>query len=286
MSTNYSLDHKTLKAKLDKFNRVNTGANRNESLWRPTEGKHIIRIIPWKKNTTNPFIELYFHYLGNKTYLSPISYGRRDPISEFADNVRSTGEKEDYQKALPFMPKLRTLVPVIVRGEEEKGVRFYPFGKTVYKQLIEFTEDKDVGNISHPTEGRDIVLTYVPKEKSDTKLAKTTVMYKPNITPISADPEYVKKCLAEQPNIDELYEELSFQELKNILTVYLDPEAAFARENNSAPEDSPSPTISETAPAASKVSISDVLSEFDDKFGAATSSDSDIDKFGDIFDEK
>jgi hypothetical protein len=116
-----TLNIAALKAKLNQFNRQ---GERSDALWKPTEGKTVVRIVPWKENKENPFIELYFHYLGNKTYLSPTSYGNRDPIMEFADEVASGGTKDDYAQARPFRAKLRTFVPVIVRGEEEKGVRF------------------------------------------------------------------------------------------------------------------------------------------------------------------
>ena len=44
-------------------------------------------VLPYKFNKDNPFIELYFHYdLGGKNYLSPISFGRPDPIEEFIRN--------------------------------------------------------------------------------------------------------------------------------------------------------------------------------------------------------
>ena len=33
-------------------------------------------------------------------------------------------------------PKLRTFVPVVVRGEEGEGVRFWGFGKTVYQEIL------------------------------------------------------------------------------------------------------------------------------------------------------
>jgi hypothetical protein len=253
-----------LKAKLDKFNRTNS-SNRSEAIWRPTEGKHTVRIVPYKGDRENPFIEQYFHYLGNKTLLSPITYGRRDPIAEFADELRQSG-KEGYQQARPFMPKLRTYVPIIVRGEEDKGVRLFSFGKTVYKQLLEFFADPDVGDLSDPVNGRDIVVTYVPQEKSDTNFAKTTVMFKPNQTKLSNDPSLVEKFLNEQPNIADLYEEKSYAELKSILAQHLDPEGTIAMEEDSSPEKSPSKTVSKAAPAATRTSIKDKLDEFDQLF--------------------
>ncbi len=101
-----ALDINALKSKLNSFKRTG-GGDRDASIWKPKEGKTVIRIVPWKDNPSNPFIELYFHYLGNKTHLSPLSYGNRDPIAEFADALRSDQSrdpKERYAEARPFMP--------------------------------------------------------------------------------------------------------------------------------------------------------------------------------------
>jgi len=83
------------------------------------------------------------------------------------------------------MPKLRTFAPVVVRGEEDMGVRFYSFGKTVYQALLTYINDPDYGDITHIETGRDIVVDYTPQEKSDTNFAKTTILVKPNQTPVS-----------------------------------------------------------------------------------------------------
>jgi hypothetical protein len=255
-----ALDINALKAKLNKMNKTSSGS---EAFWKPTEGKTTIRIIPLKDNPQNPFIELYFHYLGNKTYLSPLSNGNRDPIAEFADEVASGGQKEDWAQARPFRPKPRTLVPVIVRGEEEKGVRFWSFGKTVLKQLLEFIADDDIGDITDIKNGRDLVITYVPQEKSDTNFAKTTVMYKPSQTPISTDPALVKKFLNEQPNVKEIYIEPTYAELKIALEKYLDPDAVSAP--TVVAESEESATLTQKKPSsASNVTMSDFDTLFED----------------------
>lgn len=223
-----SLDFNAIKAKLNTFTKQ---SDRSESLWKPTEGKTTIRIVPWVKNRENPFIELYFHYLGNKTHISPLSFGRRDPIAEFADKLvddaRKDGrdaEKAAWKQAVTFRPKLRTYVPVIVRGEESKGVRFFSFGKTVYQDLLSYIADPDYGDITDPKIGRDIVVEYTPQEKSDTNFAKTSVKVKPNQTPVVADVELAKKLLNEQPDIYSLYKEPSSEELRVFLEKYLDPD--------------------------------------------------------------
>ena len=118
-----ALDLSAIRGRLNKLQ--NTG-NSKSNLWKPTPGKHQVRIVPYLFNKENPFIELYFHYnINNKTYLSPSSFGRPDPIVEFADKLKRMGDKEDWKAAKKMEPKLRTFVPVLVRGEEGEGIKFW-----------------------------------------------------------------------------------------------------------------------------------------------------------------
>ena len=95
----------------------------SQDLWRPAVGKHNIRIVPSAYNRDNPFKELFIHYgINNKMMLSPTVYGEKDPIVEFAQQLRKTS---DWQSAKKLEPRLRVFVPVIVRGEEDKGCLLY-----------------------------------------------------------------------------------------------------------------------------------------------------------------
>lgn len=260
-----ALDLNALKSKLNSFKK--NGADRDTSLWKPKEGKSVVRIVPWAENESNPFIELYFHYIANKTLLSPITNGNRDPIAEFADALRSDPSrdpKERYSEARPFMPKLRTYVPVVVRGEEDKGVRYYSFGKTVYTELLSYFADPDYGDISDPKTGRDITVEYIPKEKSDTSFAKTSVKVKPNASLLSSDANTAKSWLTEQPNLKELYTEPTYAELKVVLERYLDPENTVVGPAKIASGEEPAAITTKTA--APKDSVKNAVDAFDDLF--------------------
>jgi hypothetical protein len=265
------IDFNALKAKLNTFTKQN---DRTDSLWKPIEGKTTIRIVPWAKNRENPFSELYFHYLGNKTYISPLTFGRRDPIAEFADKLvedaRREGreaEKAAYNQSKTFRPKLRTYVPVIVRGEESKGVRFWAFGKTVYQDLLSYIADPDYGDITDPKAGRDIVVEHFPVEKSDTNFAKTTVKVKPNQTPVVADVELAKKLLNEQPDIFALYKEPSYEELRVVLEQYLDPDHTGPVAKGSSEVESVSKTVLDVKTEVSESAVvKNALDEFDKLF--------------------
>ena len=59
-----------------------------------------------------------------------------------------------------LMARQRFFAPVLVRGEEHKGVRVWGFGKMVYEQLINLVLNPEYGDITDPDSGTDLVLHY------------------------------------------------------------------------------------------------------------------------------
>ena len=206
-----------------RLNQLQTTNNRTSSLWKPQPGKTQIRIVPYAFNKDNPFIELFFHYnLNNRSYLSPTSFGRPDPIEEFAQKLKGSGSKEDYQLARKLEAKMRTFAPVLVRGEEKQGVKFWGFGKTVYQELLSVIADPDYGDITDPVNGRDVVVEFISAEESGASFPKTNIRVKPNQTPISDEPD-VLELVKTQQDIKEIYQELSYEDLTEVLNEWLNP---------------------------------------------------------------
>ena len=73
----------------NRLNSLQTKVTKTDNLWKPQPGKQQIRILPYVHNTSNPFIELYFHFgFGGKNIISPSSFGGKDPLLEF-EKLRS-----------------------------------------------------------------------------------------------------------------------------------------------------------------------------------------------------
>jgi hypothetical protein len=207
-----------------RLNQLQTTNNRTSNLWKPQPGKQVIRVLPYRHNKDNPFIELFFHFgLNNKTYLSPITYGRPDPIEEFAQKLKTSGNREEYQMARKLESKMRTFAPVIVRGEEAQGVRFWGFGKTVYQELLSVIADPDYGDITDPVSGRDVAVEFKTAEETGKSFPSTSIRVKPNQTPIIEDKAKLEAMLDNQKNIADLYQELSYEELTGVLNEWLNP---------------------------------------------------------------
>lgn len=217
-----------------RLNSLQNTSKKTDSLWKPKPGKYTIRIVPYKFNKENPFIELLFHYnINNKTYLSPASFGRPDPILEFAEKLKRLGDTENWKAGKKMEPKLRTFAPVVVRGQENEGVKFWGFGKTVYEEVLAIISDPDYGDITDDQTGRDVVIEIVEAEGKT--YPETRIRVKPNVTKLSDNPELVDKLLNEQKEITEIYSELSYNELKGVLENWLNPTASHDDEEAPAP---------------------------------------------------
>ena len=215
------MDINAIKQRLSQLKETNT---KTSNLWKPQPGTQVVRIVPYKFNKDNPFIELYFHYdVAKRTYLSPISFGRPDPIEEFATKLKQTGNKDDWRLGRKLDAKMRTFLPVIVRGEEAQGVKFWGFGKTVYQELLGFIADPDYGDIADPMTGRDISVEFKTAEETGANFPSTSIRVKPNQTAITEDKEQLKSMIENQQEITQIYTEQSYDELKEVLHNYLNP---------------------------------------------------------------
>ncbi len=194
----------------------------SQDLWRPAVGKHQIRIVPSAYDKANPFREMFIHYnINSRMMLSPTSYGEKDPIVEFAQKLRKT---EDWKSAKKLEPKLRVFVPVVVRGEEDKGVRLWEFGKQTYMELLKFFEDEDIGNFVDPVEGRDLIVETHSKEETGLMYNTSTVRISVKISALSKDENHVKNWLEKQPDPLSIFKRFTYDELKAALASHLNPE--------------------------------------------------------------
>ena len=234
-------------------------SNTKDNFWKPEPGKQVVRIVPYKHNKDNPFMELYFHYNlgGNKTYLSPATFGRPDPVEEFSNKLKSTGNKDEWVQGKRLEPKMRTFVPVVVRGREDEGVKFWGFGKTVYQELLSVIADPDYGDITDAMNGRDIGIERQTPAEAGNQYGKTTVRVKPNQTAMTDDASLMESLMDNQSNLTELYNEPTYDELKNVLQNYLNPsDDSETTETTATPE-----KVSEKTETKQTADVSDAFDE-------------------------
>lgn len=270
------MDLNAIKAKLAE---ISSNSNDREKVdydkvfWKPTFGKHQIRIFPSAYNPSFPFTELKFHYgIGKYPMVALSNFGKQDPIEEFVKELRKTSEKDNWSLAGKISPKTRIFAPVVVRGEEDQGVRLWGFGKTIFKALLSLAEDEDVGDYTDVINGFDLVVEQV----AGNPYPDTTVRIKPKMSPASTNTDLVETWLKTQPNPLETFTQYDYEFIKRQLMTYLDPNA----------EDVDTPTPATPTPNVLRTEAADTLEQAF-KINAASQpavKKDPVSKFDDLFD--
>lgn len=277
------LNVQKLAARLKEFEDGKKSSEFAKLLWKPKEGMQTVRIVPYKFNPDSPFIELKFYYnLGGNHYLAPSTFGKPDPIQEVIETLRSSGSNEEKEIAAKLNATSRTYAPVIVRGEEELGVRFWGFGVTVYKQLLKLMTNPKYGDITSWTEGRDIDVEF--HKESQKKNAKgqsfpeTTIICDPSVTPVvNPTRRDLMDKLKDQTNILEVFPLKTYEELQAAVNAWLYPSDGTEQEPATEPATAPAAASVTAAPASATAPVTSagaspagekLASEFDKFFNA------------------
>jgi hypothetical protein len=219
----------------------NSGGSGTSLFFKPSVGKQVVRVVPSKYNSDIPFTEMLFYYgIGNRVMASPQNWGEKDPIQEFTKQLRQSGDKENWRLAKKLDAKTRIFAPIVVRGQEDEGVKLWQFGKEVYQDFLNMAYDEEIGDYTDINSGRDIKLTTVGPEVTGTPYNKTSISPSLKTSPISENKDVVTSVMENQPNPFDVFKKLPFDEVKAALQEFL---SAGEEE-----ESEPTPVATSSAP--------------------------------------
>ena len=220
------MDLSKIKNRLDNLNQASKPKNTEKKdytliYWKPkAEGKFQIRFVPSKLNKDNPFQEIFMHYgIGKFPIVALTNWGEDDPVVEFSKKLRTSSDSENWRLAKQLDPKMRVFAPVIVRGEEEKGVRLFEFSKTLYMELLSVADDEDYGDFTDINQGFDFVVTATKVQ--DRPGFGLSLRPKPKQTPLSDNADTIKTWLENQPILLEERYKYTYDKLKEELQNFI-----------------------------------------------------------------
>ena len=204
----------------------NKGGNNN--FWKPQDGEQTIRIVPTSDG--DPFKDYWFHYnLGkNNGFLSPKkNFGENDPLDDFIRNLFNEGTEDSIKMAKNLMARQRFFAPVLVRGEEDKGVRIWGFGKMAYQQLLELVLNPDYGDITDTEEGTDLTIKY--GKPPGASFPQTTITPRRRTSALCDEAvggsEKCAELLESIPEFETLFERKTPEEVGTMLDEWLEGDA-------------------------------------------------------------
>jgi len=222
-----AIDMSKMQAKLDKLN--NKGGGETSIFWRPDEGDQTIRIMCPEDG--DPFKDFHFHYNvgNNRGFLcTKKNFGEDCPVCDFASKLWREGvasnDDELKKQAKSLFTRQRFASPVLVRGEEDKGVKVWSYGKRAYETLIGYVLNPEYGDITDVDEGTDITLTYT-LPKTPGAYPQTTLTPRRRTSPLCddavGDGARCNELLESIPDFENLYERKSPSQIQAMLDEYL-----------------------------------------------------------------
>ena len=207
----------------------NKGNGNKELFWRPQDGETTIRIVPTADG--DPFKEFWFHYNVGKNhgFLSPKrNFGEDDPLDSFVRNLYNEGTEESIKMAKNLSARQRFFAPVVVRGEEEKGVRVWGFGKTAYAELLNLVLNPDYDDITDTETGTDLVINY--GKPPGAQFPQTSITPRRRPSPLMETEEATAAALDQIPDFDTLFERKTPGQVQTMLDEFLLGEEGTAEE--------------------------------------------------------
>jgi len=214
---------KKMKAKYTALQNRGRGGG-NKSMWfRPQDGEQVIRIVPTADG--DPFKEFWLHYgVGkNPAFLSlKRNYGQDDPIDNFVRALYNEGDEESIKMAKSISAKQRFFSPVLVRGEEDKGVRIWGYGKQVYEQLLNLVLNPEYGDITDVDTGTDLTLQY--GKPAGAQFPQTNLTPRRKSSGLTKTSEETTELLESIPDIEGSFDKKTFDEMQTILDNFMNVE--------------------------------------------------------------
>jgi hypothetical protein len=210
---------------------VNNGGG-SSNFWKIPKGDSTVRIVPDPDG--DPLREFWFHYgVGNQSFLCPKkTEGAHCPVCDFVSKLYDSGSEEDRKLANSIRAKQRFYSPVVVRGEEDQGVRLWSYSKTVYTRLLSLILDKEYGDITDPKTGTDLNLNYGKKQGK--LYPEVDVNPQRSVSLLMEDADKAAEFMEQEFDYDNLFSVKTSEQVQQALDSYLNGTSDEEKEQTTA----------------------------------------------------
>jgi hypothetical protein len=110
---------------------------------------------------------------------------------------------------------MRVFAPIVVRGEEDKGVRWWGFSRTTYQALLDVVLDPEYGDITDTEKGTDLRIDYGKKQGQSFPTTDVRPMRRTSV--LAETEEQVNTLLESIKAADEVFERTSYEQCEKVL---------------------------------------------------------------------
>lgn len=177
--------------------------------FKPGLGQHDIRFLPYTDANGQPFQEVAYYdskLLAEMRFVAPTQFGMKDPVLELLTELKKDRSKEAWTLWKNLTPRERYYAPIVVRGEEEKGVQIWELNSRLVRDIYGILAHPDYKdeNLMDPEKGYDFTVMVSPTDKTFNGNAVKEIKLQPRRkpSPLSAKDADKEKLLAGIPNLE------------------------------------------------------------------------------------
>lgn len=285
-----SYDIEAIKRKIASLtgnNKSGFGDKKNENrprltYWKPQLGQHDIRILPYKDANGQPVQEVSYYdsrLLTESRFVVPAQFGLPDPIFDMLSDLRKDrSSKASWKLFLQLRPRESYYLPIIVRGEEAKGVQVWEINSKRLKELYATFAHPDYADedLTHPETGYDFTVTVTPTDKVFNNFPVKEIKLQPRRKPSPLAPTEAErqKILSSVPDLEGFFKSQvkSEEKLNEIIENFLAAKSSIVEsmEVKESSTEEPEPEEQTAKPAKAKASksskekIDSAFADFDD----------------------
>jgi hypothetical protein len=203
------------KANQEGFKNNKKKVDLKEATYNPKPGKvpqgEEIRVVPPILGKAYQKMDFHWNIGASKMVVCPTQYGRPCPICEHLNTQPDSDDKKKKES------KTRHFLPIIVRGKEHEGVRWWGFPKTVLNVIAGLAKNKYYGDIADIYQGNDLQVEF-PSD-ADSVSIMPAPMKTPLISLSNGQPDEEKISILRNSvnQLNEVFIELPYDAIKKIL---------------------------------------------------------------------
>ena len=261
-----------------------------EISWKPKLGDNVVRLVMKEDQELPYFLVKYYDFgvLENYPILSPNSFGKFvDPIQKECYELRKSKDTDSIELAKQFITKEKYFFPVLVRGQESKGIQLWEVTRNKVDQVINLFTNEDYGDITDVSEGRDLTI-HCKEGIIPTNGIKypeiVSVIPKFKTSSLGTDDE-IEKLMSNIPDVYSYYASKTNEELEKLFEIKIAKLLNKYQAQEEIQEESEyESSTEEPSEEPKKVEVKEVITKGGSAKKSASKED-DEDPFGKMFDE-
>lgn len=143
--------------------------------WKPPLGDSQVRFLPFSDKSGNPFYTVGYYTSrlligdGGWRQVAPAQFGEEDPIFDLLSELSQKRQPIEVFKLMNNLrPKDSFYAPILVRGEEDKGVQVWELNTSKAKEILAILSHPDYAedDLFDPNDGKDFIVTVTETDKT------------------------------------------------------------------------------------------------------------------------